>query len=331
MGPSGVGKTTTALCCMLAALERGEPAVFYLFEEGSATFFARAANLGMNLRPHVESGLLAVHQVDPAERSPGEFATTVRQSVEEKGARVVVIDSLNGYFQAIPDEKYLILQVHELLSFLNQKGVVTLIILAQHGILQVIRSEVYLSYLSDAIVPGRCAKQSPSSRRAPAITSGQSASSILAPTDCASARCSENFRVFLLALSPIKGTSDRCFRPSPHKRTEPVDGRVLVLAPHGRDAVVVEQVLVRAGMSCAICVGLDDLRKQLDAGAGAAIVTEEVFAAADTTSLFEWLDRQPSWSDFPFVVLVTARAGRRSVQASHTLERLGHIVFWNDL
>lgn len=152
MGPSGVGKTTTAVCCMLAALERGEPAVFYLFEEGSATFFARAANLGMNLRPHVESGLLAVHQVDPAERSPGEFAAMVRRSVEEKGARVVVIDSLNGYFQAMPDEKFLILQIHELLSFLNQEGVITVIILAQHRLLQGVRSEIDLSYLSDAIV-----------------------------------------------------------------------------------------------------------------------------------------------------------------------------------
>lgn len=105
-----------------------------------------------------------------------------------------------------------------------------------------------------------------------------------------------------------------------------MDERVLVLAPRGRDAAVVEQVLVRAGMSSAICAGLDDLRNQLNAGAGAAIVTEEVFAAADTTSLLEWLDRQPSWSDFPFVVLVTAQAGRRSVRASHTLELLGNIV-----
>ena len=105
-----------------------------------------------------------------------------------------------------------------------------------------------------------------------------------------------------------------------------MDERVLVLAPRGRDAAVVEQVLVRAGMSCAICAGLDDLRNQLNAGAGAAIVTEEVFAATDTTSLLEWLDRQPSWSDFPFVILVTAQAGRRSVRASHTLELLGNIV-----
>jgi circadian clock protein KaiC len=152
MGPSGVGKTTTAVCCMLAALERGERAVFYLFEEGSATFFTRTANLGMNLRPHVEAGLLTVHQVDPAERSPGEFAAMVRRSVEEERARIVVIDSLNGYFQAMPDERFLVLQIHELLSYLGQEGVITLVILAQHGLLQGIGSEVDVSYLSDAIM-----------------------------------------------------------------------------------------------------------------------------------------------------------------------------------
>ena len=110
-----------------------------------------------------------------------------------------------------------------------------------------------------------------------------------------------------------------------------MDERVLVLAPRGRDAAVVEQVLVRAGMSSAICAGLDDLRNQLNAGAGAAIVTEEVFAAADTASLFEWLDRQPSWSDFRLWSLPRRRPGGALCGPRIRLSSSATLFCWNDL
>ena len=151
-GPSGVGKTTTAIRCGLAAIERGEKAAYFLFDEGIATFMARSAAMGMDLKPHCASGQLTLSQVDPAELSPGEFASRVRRAVEEDGVKMLVIDSLNAFLQAMPGEKYLVLQMHEMLSYLNQQGVVTLLILGQHGMVGEIRSEVDLSYLSDSIL-----------------------------------------------------------------------------------------------------------------------------------------------------------------------------------
>ncbi|GJE74264.1 ATPase domain-containing protein [Methylorubrum suomiense] len=152
LGPSGVGKTTTAVRFMVAALERGESATYYLFDEGLATLMARCATLGMDLRPHVEAGRLTITQIDPAEVSPGEFATMARHAVEERGSAFVVIDSLNAYLHAMPGEEYLILQMHELLSYLNQQGVTTLLVLGQHGVIGEVRTDVDLSYLSDCIL-----------------------------------------------------------------------------------------------------------------------------------------------------------------------------------
>lgn len=150
VGPSGIGKTTIAARCLLSALERGEQASFYLFDEGLGTFFARSASLGMNLRPFVDSGQLRVQHIDPAELSPGEFAQMLRDAVEVHGVSFIAIDSLNAYLQAMPGEQYLTLQMHELLSYLNQQGVTTVLILGQHGLIGEIRSDVDLSYLSDS-------------------------------------------------------------------------------------------------------------------------------------------------------------------------------------
>lgn len=152
VGPSGIGKTTVSVRCLLSALERGEKASFYLFDEGVGTFFERNAALGMDLRPHFDSGLLQLHHVDPAELAPGEFSQMLRDAVEVSGVSFIVIDSLNAYLQAMPGEKFLTLQMHELLSYLNQQGVTTLLVLGQHGLIGEVRSDVDLSYLSDSTV-----------------------------------------------------------------------------------------------------------------------------------------------------------------------------------
>ena len=151
-GPSGVGKTTTAVRCMLTALERGERGTYYLFDEGLGTFLNRSRALGMDLRSYFESGQLHIQQIDPAEMSPGEFACRVRLAVEQERCDVVVVDSLNAYLQAMPGEKYLLLQMHELLSYLNRQGVSTLLILGQHGVVGDMRADIDLSYLSDTIL-----------------------------------------------------------------------------------------------------------------------------------------------------------------------------------
>lgn len=152
IGGAGVGKSTAALAYAVAAAERGENAVLFAFDEGLATIFARADGLEISLRPHVEAGRIDIRQIDPAELSPGEFAALARDAVEKHNARVVIIDSLNGYLNAMPNEKFLILQMHELLSYLNQLGVVTILVLAQHGLMGPMQTPLDISYLSDNVI-----------------------------------------------------------------------------------------------------------------------------------------------------------------------------------
>ena len=152
IGAAGVGKSSLALTYAIAAAKRGELAMVFAFDEGRDTIEARARTLGLPLQECIEAGLLRIQQVDPAEMSPGEFANTVRQSVEQDGAKVIIIDSLNGYLNAMPDERFLILQMHELLSYLAQLGVLTILVLAQHGLVGPMDTPLDMSYLSDAVV-----------------------------------------------------------------------------------------------------------------------------------------------------------------------------------
>jgi circadian clock protein KaiC len=152
MGPSGSGKTTTALTCALAMLRRGQRVVYYLFDEGLGTLLHRCQALGIGIEPFIEGGQLRIVQLDPAEVTPGKFVHMVRDAVERQDARMVAIDSINAYIQAMPGAKSLLLQMHELLSYLNQRGIVTVLILGQHGLAGESRNDVDLSYLSDTIL-----------------------------------------------------------------------------------------------------------------------------------------------------------------------------------
>jgi len=152
MGPSGIGKTTTAVSCMTAALRRGEVASYFLFEEGIATLLSRSAQLGLDLAPAMDSGQLQILQIDPAALSPGEFASRVVESVRQHKSRFVVIDSYNAYMKAMPDQPHMVLHAHELLTYLNQQGVTTLVLLGQHGLVGETRNDIDMSYLSDVIL-----------------------------------------------------------------------------------------------------------------------------------------------------------------------------------
>jgi circadian clock protein KaiC len=152
VGPSGIGKTTLAARCVLSALERGDAAAIYLFDEGLGTFLARCTALGMDLNGHLASGRLKLQHVDPAELAPGEFAHMLRCDVEKSNTKFIVIDSLNAYLQSMPGEQYLTLQMHELLTYLNQSGVTTVLVLGQHGFIGEVRADVDLSYLSDSTI-----------------------------------------------------------------------------------------------------------------------------------------------------------------------------------
>jgi circadian clock protein KaiC len=174
IGAAGVGKSSVALTYAIAAAGRGERTAFFAFDEGRGTVEARARSLGLDLAPAVESGLIRFQQIDPAEMSPGEFASIVRRSVEEDGARLVIIDSLNGYLNAMPDGRFLILQMHELLSYLAQQGVLTILVLAQHGLVGPMETPLDISYLSDAVLMLRYFEHAGRVRRALSVVKKRS-------------------------------------------------------------------------------------------------------------------------------------------------------------
>ena len=153
LGPAGSGKSTLGAQFAAATAERGEVTAAFIFDELKETFIARAAKIGTDVRNSMNADLFTVQQVDPAQLSPGQFAHTVRNAVDINGARVVIIDSLNGYLNAMPDERFLTIQMHELLTYLNQKGVATILVMAQHGFLGTsMGTPVDVSYLADTVM-----------------------------------------------------------------------------------------------------------------------------------------------------------------------------------
>jgi circadian clock protein KaiC len=157
LGPAGVGKSTVAMQFAVTAMKSGTKAACYVFDEVLDTLLERTEKLCLGqsggVREYVRSGLLHLQQVDPVEMSPGAFAHEVRRAVEQ-GARVVIIDSLNGYTNAMPEERFLTTHLHELFAYLNQKGVVTILVVAQHGMIVGARGagEVDVSYLADTVL-----------------------------------------------------------------------------------------------------------------------------------------------------------------------------------
>jgi circadian clock protein KaiC len=153
MGAAGTGKSSLATQYALGAAKRKEKSVLYTFEETLGTWMARTTALGFDVEPFLESGLIRIVQVDPAELSPGEFSWRVRNAVERDGVQLIVVDSLNGYLQSVPEESFLLLHLHELLTYLAQKGVTTIMNMAQHGLLgPAMTSPIDISYLADSVL-----------------------------------------------------------------------------------------------------------------------------------------------------------------------------------
>jgi len=136
----------------VAAAKRGEKAAVFTFDEAIATLVERAKGLGMTADEPLANGTLEIQQVDPAELSPGEFVSRIRRLVDESNLRLLVIDSMNGFLNAMPHEQFLAMQLHELLAYLSQQGVATIITLAQHGIIGTMQSPVDVSYLADTVL-----------------------------------------------------------------------------------------------------------------------------------------------------------------------------------
>jgi circadian clock protein KaiC len=152
IGPSGVGKTLLGFHFVAAAVQRGETVAAFVFDEEIGLLTGRLAEMGIDVEEMQRSGRLVLLPIDAAELSPGEFAHKVRACVMDHGARTILIDSLNGYNTAMPEEQFLILHMHELLQFLNRQGVSTFVTLAQHGLVGSMTSPVDVTYLSDTIV-----------------------------------------------------------------------------------------------------------------------------------------------------------------------------------
>lgn len=153
IGPAGVGKSSLATQYCLAAAARGEKAAMFLFDENLDTVLARSASLGMPIKEHLNAGRIFVRPVNPAELTAGEFSYAVRGAVTRDGAQVIVIDSLNGFMDSVPDEQFMTLHLRELLTYLNQHGVATLTVLTQHGLMgDPTKTPLDVSYLADNLV-----------------------------------------------------------------------------------------------------------------------------------------------------------------------------------
>lgn len=152
LGPAGTGKSTVALQFAAAAVQRGEKAALFIFDEELGLLFDRTRALGFDLESMRRQGKLFIEQVDAAEMSPGEFAYRVRDCVDREQAKTVLIDSLNGYQAAMPQENSLVLHIHELLQYLNRQGANTFLTVAQHGLVGEMKSPVDVTYLADTVI-----------------------------------------------------------------------------------------------------------------------------------------------------------------------------------
>ncbi|HVG05793.1 MAG TPA: ATPase domain-containing protein [Burkholderiaceae bacterium] len=153
VGAAGCGKSSLAAQFVHAAAERGQRSALFTFDESLQTLLRRTAGLGIDLQPHISSGRVTVQQIDPAELAPGQFVHAIRRAVEVEKAVIIVIDSLNGYLNAMPEERFLIIQLHELLSYLGQRDVATLLISAHQGLLGAhMSAQVDASYLADSVI-----------------------------------------------------------------------------------------------------------------------------------------------------------------------------------
>lgn len=152
MGPAGVGKSALVTHFAVTSAAAGDRVAMFIFDENRSTLLSRSASLGLDLQSHLDSGKLSIQQIDPAEMSPGEFAFCVRAARENDDTTVVIIDSLNGYLNAMPEDRFLSLHLHELLSYLSDQGVATLLVVGQHGFVGRVTSAIDISYLADTVM-----------------------------------------------------------------------------------------------------------------------------------------------------------------------------------
>jgi len=316
MGPAGAGKSTIACQYAVAAAERGEKVAIYMFDENLYTLSKRAGALGMDLSRHVESGRIIIHHVDAAELSPGEMAASLREAVERDGVRLVIIDSLNGYLNAMPEERFLSLQLHELLSYLSQQGVVSILIMAQHGLLGDMQAPADLTYLADTVLLIRYFELSGTVKKALSVIkkrSGHHEGTIrefgFLDHRLAIGPPLEGFQGVLRGVPTFEGEYHTLLNSRSGKacalQSETLEDRILILTPSRHDVDITYGLLSQNGFHPIKCRSLEDLTQQWMAGAGVLLIAEEALSNSGMPSLLNRLARQPAWSDLPIILLTS--------------------------
>ena len=278
MGPAGVGKSIIATQYAVAAARRGETVALFIFDETTRSFLDRSARLGLDLRELAERGDVQLRQVDAAEFSAGEFTHMVVQAVSNDGASVVVIDSLSGYLNAMPEERFLSSHLHELLTYLSHRNVVTILTLAQHGILgSQLSSPLDISYLADTVLLLRYFEAFGAVRRAISVVKkrtgdhevlvrelgvNDSGLHIGPPLADFEGVLTGNPRFTGMQARPLEGPAMN-------------DARVVVWAP-GRDGRLTCDVLQERGFSCLLTRAWSDVLFALHGGAGTLLVAAEL-------------------------------------------------------
>ncbi len=341
IGPAGSGKSTLALRYALSAAARGEHVSLFAFDERIQTLHLRARGLGLDLEGAIAGGRLFIKQIDPSEMGPGEFVASVNAAALQAKTRVIVIDSLNGYLNAMPEERALALQLHELLTVLGQRGVSTFLLMAQHGILgPAMVSPIDVSYLADTVVMLRYFEAGGAIRKAISVVkkrSGAHEETIreyrMGPPDGVSVGKTAH---------RVPGGAERRpqlhwqrprarFRRASLRRQRVSTARsqslaVALYAPIGRDAALAAQMLSRAEIEPLACATFEKLAEEITAGIGAVLITEEELTAARVAKLADLLRAQPAWSDLPIVVF-SSMPGELRLQVLERLQAVGNVSF----
>ena len=333
VGAPGTGKSTLSAQFVVSAAKRGQPSTLFIFDENKQVLLGRCEGLGIGLTEHLSSGLIKIQQIDPAELSPGEFMHAVRHAATEGNSKIIVIDSLNGYLAAMPGERNLTILLHEMLAYLGQLGVATIMIGAQSRVYRWTDDHAdRASYLADAVLllryfeaGGEIRRRSRSSearRRAradhPRVQSGRRRRPRRrAPTSVprhphGRPRLRRPFRDAREGADVTDVLRDRLER------------RVRILALTVRDAQVSSAVLREAGIDSFVCSTGEILVAELNRGAGAVLIAEEAFTGESYATLKGMLERQLPWSDLPLIILT--RPGVDSEEALETTSRLGNVT-----
>ena len=311
----------------------GSRSALFIFDESPATLLTRCDALNVDLQRQVDAGLVSLQQVDPAELTPGEFVHAIRTAVEDRDAKIVVIDSLNGYLNAMPEERHLIIQLHELLMYLSQKGVATILVGAHQGLIGAqMTTPVDATYLADAVILLRYFESRGEVRQAISVMKkrGSKHERTLRDFRLDGGRIviGEPLREFRGVLTGVPIYEGREIPAAGQRRRvtadQPRDRRLLFLAATSRDAATTDAMLSPLGIGVEICRSFDELIRELTAGAGAILLPEEALSPAHTAALRAVLAAQPPWSDLP--VLVLTRPGADSAESNEAVQQLGNVT-----